>query len=133
MGEAFTDVDIKSGFYRELMMRQYETIFSIEPMKTYKDYFNVHIVYAVAPKTYVSEDPLKSAFHTEYVSYNSGVRVAVGDIYYGETRKFSPARIEYISPGAWSTYVSPWEQLWDSGDEGNKKVRVPIASNWNSI
>lgn len=85
MGEAFTDVDIESGFYRELMMRQYETIFSIEPMKTYKDYFNVHIVYAVAPKTYVSEDPLKSAFHTEYVSYNSGVRVAVGDIYYGET------------------------------------------------
>ena len=85
MGEAFTDVDIESGFYRELMMRQYETIFSIEPMKTYKDYFNVHIVYTVAPKTYVSEDPLKSAFHTEYVSYNSGVRVAVGDIYYGET------------------------------------------------
>lgn len=85
MGEAFTDVDIESGFYRELMMRQYEAIFSIEPMKTYKDYFNVHIVYAVAPKTYVSEDPLKSAFHTEYVSYNSGVRVAVGDIYYGET------------------------------------------------
>ncbi len=70
MGDAFTDVDIKSGFYRQIMEQAVEAFFDSEPTKSYRDYFNVHIVYAVSDNpflknnlsalgTYVENDEIK--------------------------------------------------------------------------
>lgn len=64
LGESFTDIDIQCGFYREMMIKQYDAMFSIEPMKTYKDYFNVYIVYAVSPLAYLTDYATDSALGT---------------------------------------------------------------------
>ena len=56
VGEAFTDIDIETGFYRDVMKFALESFFSIEPAKTYRDYFNVYMVYAVSRKAYIGDD-----------------------------------------------------------------------------
>ena len=64
LGEAFTDIDIESGIYRELMLSAAEAMFSIEPMRSYRQYFNVHIVYAVSRKPYIGTDRTQVALGT---------------------------------------------------------------------
>lgn len=62
IGDAFTDIDIECGDYREVMEATMEAFFSAEPMKTYRDYFNVYMVYAVSRK---AEAGANSALHVE--------------------------------------------------------------------
>lgn len=64
IGEAFTDVDIEAGIYRELMLSAADAMFDVEPMKTYRDYFNIHIVYAVSRKPYIGTDRTQVALGT---------------------------------------------------------------------
>lgn len=53
MGEAFTDIDIETGFYRQLMEYSMEAFFSIEPVRSHREYFNVYMVNAVSRKCYI--------------------------------------------------------------------------------
>ena len=48
MGDAFTDIDIEVGRYRQIMEAAKDALLSVEPLKTYKDYLNIHMVYAVS-------------------------------------------------------------------------------------
>lgn len=64
IGDAFTDIDIETNFYRQLMEYAMESFFVIEPMKSYREYFNVRMVYAVSPKAYLSENERNSALQT---------------------------------------------------------------------
>ena len=48
MGDAYTDKDIKSGVYEQMMRNAAEQFFSIEPYKTYKNRFNVYAVKVVS-------------------------------------------------------------------------------------
>lgn len=82
LGESFTDIDIQCGFYREMMTKQYDAIFSIEPMKTYKDYFNVYLVYAVSPLAYLTDYATDSALGT-VKDANTGV-----DNYFRHMREY---------------------------------------------
>lgn len=50
MGDGFTDKDIYSGNYDRTMKMATESLFSIEPYKTFRDLFNVYMVYAVSKK-----------------------------------------------------------------------------------
>ena len=53
IGEAFTDVDIATGYYKQVMEFAMESFFAIEPTKSYREYFNVHMVYAVSRDAYI--------------------------------------------------------------------------------
>lgn len=65
IGEAFTDVDIETGFYRQVMEFAMESFFALEPLKSYREYFNVHMVYAVSRDAYIGY-------------WNDGVKTALG-------------------------------------------------------
>ena len=64
LGDAFTDIDIATGYYHNVMEFVMESFFSIEPTKTYRDYFNVHIVYAVSRRACIGDDPSQVALGT---------------------------------------------------------------------
>ena len=64
LGDAFTDIDIATGHYRNVMEYAMESFFSIEPTKTYRDYFNVHMVYAVSRRACIGDDPSQVALGT---------------------------------------------------------------------
>jgi len=64
MGEAYTDIDIKTGYYKEVMELALKSLFASEPMKSYRDYFTVHMVYAVSKKRQLSETRSDCALRT---------------------------------------------------------------------
>lgn len=72
VGEAFTDIDIETGFYRQVMDYAMESFFALEPTKSYREYFNVHCVYAVSKKSYLSENRSTSALQTATSSWRDG-------------------------------------------------------------
>lgn len=55
VGEAFTDIDIETGFYRQVMEYAMESFFALEPTKSYREYFNIYMVYAVSRDTHIGK------------------------------------------------------------------------------
>lgn len=52
IGDAFTDIDIETGYYKETMQYAADLFFRLNPVSTYRDHFNVYMVYAVSGKSY---------------------------------------------------------------------------------
>ena len=48
MGDGFIDAEIKDGTYDEVMKKAYENLFTEEPVKSLKEYFDVYAVTAVS-------------------------------------------------------------------------------------
>ncbi len=67
MGDAFTREAIDNGTYREKMKDVMEDFFAIEPFKTYRDLFNVHVVYV-----HSGADGWSSSFSTWISSHTVG-------------------------------------------------------------
>lgn len=67
MGDAYQDIDIETGYYRKLMENLMEYFFMIEPTKSYREYFNVYIVYAVSRYAYIGDYP-QTAIGTTHTS-----------------------------------------------------------------
>ena len=61
MGDAFTDLDIADGTYMKVMNKAIENLFSEEPVKSLRDYFNVYVVTAVS-----SQDTPGSNYSTAF-------------------------------------------------------------------
>lgn len=61
LGEAFTDVDIETGYYKQVMEMAMEAFFVIEPTKSYREYFNIHMVYAVSRDSYIAKSGTNTA------------------------------------------------------------------------
>jgi len=55
VGDGYNADEIASGKYLELMREQMEHFFSIEPMKTYRDYFTVSTAIACSPESGIDE------------------------------------------------------------------------------
>lgn len=55
MGDGFTDIDIQDSSYVTVMKRTMENLFSEEPVRSLRDYFDVYMVYAVSANNYFSE------------------------------------------------------------------------------
>lgn len=51
MGDCYDAQDIAKETYLHDMQDAYNAFFAIEPYKTYKDYFNVHVVYAMSKES----------------------------------------------------------------------------------
>ena len=75
MGDAYTDKDIASGLYEQLMTESMEELFSIEPYKTYRNKFNVYAVKVVSENGKTGEG-FSTALGTE-ATYGS---ISTGDM-----------------------------------------------------
>ena len=53
IGDAFADIDIETGYYGQVMDYAIEACFALEPLKSYREYFNVYMVYAVSRDTHI--------------------------------------------------------------------------------
>lgn len=69
VGDGYGAEDIASGKYLQDMTQQMEYFFSIEPMKTYRDYFTVSTAYAVSPESGIGG---LTRFDSEYYGNLSG-------------------------------------------------------------
>lgn len=76
VGEGYDADDIASGKYLSDMVEQMEHFFSIEPMKTYRDYFTVSTAYAVSPESGVNG---LTRFNSEYYGNLHGDKEIVLD------------------------------------------------------
>ena len=57
MGDGFTDMDMdKDGVYETLMKKAANELFSEEPMKSFREYFNVYVVKAVSKHNIISDN-----------------------------------------------------------------------------
>lgn len=56
MGDGFTDIDIQDSTYMTVMRRTMENLFSEEPVKSLRDYFDVYMVTVVSANNYFTEE-----------------------------------------------------------------------------
>ena len=106
----FTDVDIETGFYKDAMVFAMESFFSVEPTKTYREYFNVHMVYAVSKRRQLTRNRTDSALWTIEDSAN-GIDGSLGtvDNYAAATGTVYPNRITCVVVNAHNaalTYIN---------------------------
>lgn len=73
MGDGYTITDIRQGEYEDNLLEAIFHFFNLEPFKTYRNYFNAHIVYAFSEESGVSDHNAtkKTKFSTKYESRNS--------------------------------------------------------------
>ena len=82
MGDGFTYEDIENSYYEECMNKAIEYFFSIEPYKSYQDYFNVYMVVAeseeegVGEKNFFGGSTVNNKFGT---AYGSGTEIICND------------------------------------------------------
>lgn len=69
MGDGFLDLDINDGGYEEAMKQAYEYLFTVEPVKSLKDYFDVYYVNAVSETNSFSSG--NTAFKVEFAGGSS--------------------------------------------------------------
>lgn len=62
MGDAYSDRLIASGKYDEDMEKTIDAIFAVEPFKTFKNLFNIYIVYAVSENEVIGKSTALSCF-----------------------------------------------------------------------
>ncbi|MDE5585194.1 MAG: leucine-rich repeat protein [Muribaculaceae bacterium] len=60
VGDGFTAMDIEDGSYMKMIDEAYSDFFSIEPYKSYKDYFTVSAAIAVSPDKGVSRNIMET-------------------------------------------------------------------------
>ena len=75
MGDAYTDRDVNSGLYEDLMKQSMEELFAIEPYKTFRNRFNVYAVKVVS-KNGRTGSGYTTALGTEATS----ISISTGDI-----------------------------------------------------
>lgn len=56
MGDGFADREIANGTYMQVMSKTLENMFSEEPIRSLRDYFNVYVVTAVSQNSGVGDD-----------------------------------------------------------------------------
>lgn len=72
-GDAYSDRLIENGKYRSDLMLAIDAIFSEEPFKTFRSYFNIYIVYIVSANEVIGVDPYDTAFSTTVHPSTTGI------------------------------------------------------------
>ena len=119
MGDAFTDIDIEVGRYRQIMEAAKDALLSVEPLKTYKDYLNIHMVYAVSkhaqPRTKDWPADYETALDIGFIT-NWGLQMSHGgptnlSDYTQDHERLQTAKVWGFvvnnCPGAGAGYINP--------------------------
>lgn len=106
MGDAYTDRLIADGTYRKDMAFAAEAFFSVEPYKSFRNYFNVYYVDVVSEREAYDYVGVKT--------FGDGIEV---DAYYGKTalKTYVATAGRYISGG----YNIIWNYVVNNFDFGN--------------
>ena len=73
LGDGYTIEEVIQGKYKNKLVEATEHFFNIEPFRTYRNYFDVHIVYAFSEESGISDhiNTKKTKFSSKYDSPNS--------------------------------------------------------------
>ena len=71
MGDGYTAAEIASGKYEEVIQEAVDIFFEVEPYKSYSEYFNVYIIYAVSEESGIGdiEQTVTNKFGTRFSAY----------------------------------------------------------------
>ena len=94
IGDGYNADDIASGKYLADMTEQMEHFFSIEPLKSYREYFTVSTAYAVSPESGINGlTRFDSEYHVDLHGDNDMVRAYAGTYGVGISGNESAATI----------------------------------------
>ncbi len=119
MGDAYSDRLIADGTYESDMREAINAIFEVEPMKTYKNLFNVYMVYAVSENE-VRDGSTAFGIYTELgnnVTCNAYTKVAVQNKSLSDIATIVIGRDLNAFEGVGGVVWSSW--VWDSEDTTN--------------
>lgn len=73
LGDGYAVEEIREGIYKNKLLDAIEHFFNIEPFRTYRNYFDVHIVYAFSEESGISDHVVtkNTKFSSKYESPNS--------------------------------------------------------------
>ena len=73
VGDGYTLEEVRQGKYKNKLLEAIEHFFNIEPFRTYRNYFDVHIVYAFSEESGISDhiNTKNTKFSSKYDSPNS--------------------------------------------------------------
>ncbi len=73
VGDGYTLEEVKQGRYKNHLVEAIEHFFNIEPFRTYRDYFDAHIVYAFSEESGISDhiNTKNTKFSAKYEAANS--------------------------------------------------------------
>ncbi len=72
LGDGFSDREIFDGTYREWCDKSVNAIFSEEPYKSHKEYFNIHLVDVVSMTEGYDDEYVRTAFGSYVIANNCG-------------------------------------------------------------
>ena len=84
-GDGFADIDFANGHFDEVMNKTMEALFSLEPMKSFRNLFNVYAVKAVS-KNNVFIEGCETAFSSDFHANRTFVAISEVPIY----KKYGP-------------------------------------------
>ena len=89
MGDGYTIEDIASGKFRKNLDDGVKHFFDIEPYRSYKEYFNVYIVYAFSEESGISDHEVtkNSKFSAKYENPNSSSMSVNDDVCFDYAEK----------------------------------------------
>ena len=73
VGDGYTIAEVRQGKYKNDLLEAIEHFFNIEPYRTYRNYFDIHIVYAFSDESGISDhiNIKNTKFSSIYVAANS--------------------------------------------------------------
>lgn len=82
LGDGYDAKDISSGVYLTNVKREVESFFSIEPYKTYRNYFNVYTAFPLSPEAGIGtvNSVCDNRFNTVYAGY-AGLQADYNEIF----------------------------------------------------
>lgn len=129
MGDGFVDQEISDGTYRNVMVKAMENVFSEEPIKSLRTYFDVFMIYAVSENNDFGMG-YETAFSCKLVGENStaitgddgSVQVYVGKVLRKEEDRKNSLAVVILNSSAYAgtTYMG-----YQEGE--NKYVEFAIA------
>lgn len=129
MGDGFVDQEISDGTYRSVMMKAMENVFSEEPIKSLRTYFDVFMIYAVSENNDFGMG-YETAFSCKLAGGNStaitgddgSVQVYVGKVLCKEEDRKNSLAVVILNSSAYAgtTYLG-----YQEGE--NKYVEFAIA------
>ncbi len=130
MGDGFTDQDINSGFYDDVMEQVAENFFYLEPYKSHRHAFNVYSIVATSPNDENYDNPNAVTTFGAYFE-NRNVTTTVGgdtdkNLQYalealgGDDRRIDEAMMVVVMNAEdWAGYCSWWTSAsWNAMDWG---------------
>ena len=118
-GDGFADIDFVNGHFDDVMNKTMEALFSLEPMKSFRNLFNVYAVKAVS-KNNVFIEGCETAFSSDFQANNPFVGISDVPVYekYGpQVENFDRLRhVFIIIVNAYARLGTTYQHVYNDGE-----------------